>query len=379
MALVKRKKTQAINTKQLKRGSISWAVEYIDKFLYKLIGRTLFSEISTCYPINRTLKYILSSEAFKTADVVHLHNLHYNYFDLKALQEIAAEKPMLWTLHDLWACTGGDVWDFSGQDHIVVAGVPKSKLTKHIFPLHHPIIDFTERFFECKKAVYAALKDKITFVPVSSWSADMLNQSGLLHPENKVQVVWNGVDSSFFNYAPRTLDDLPLSVLFFNSSNPIKGADLVKQALNALSGRFKLIVVGKQDFEYEGEIEVHTPVQSPDFVRSLYQKADILLVPSRAESFGLLAVEGAMCGCCVLGSDVGGLGEVLSQIKGFTFEAENAASLADKLENLLAQEKAAIHQCGKESAELAATHFSIDKMRENYQSLYKEIIARYAH
>ena len=49
--------------------------------------------------------YILSTKEFRAADIVHFHNLHGHYFNLQTFQKICQSKPVLWTLHDLWAIT----------------------------------------------------------------------------------------------------------------------------------------------------------------------------------------------------------------------------------------------------------------------------------
>ena len=49
--------------------------------------------------------FILKTEEFKKADLVHCHNLHGYYFNLKTLQKMSQQKPLIWTLHDMWAIT----------------------------------------------------------------------------------------------------------------------------------------------------------------------------------------------------------------------------------------------------------------------------------
>ena len=50
--------------------------------------------------------YLLETKEFKEADIIHCHNLHSNFFDLKTLQKMSLKKPVVWTLHDMWAFTG---------------------------------------------------------------------------------------------------------------------------------------------------------------------------------------------------------------------------------------------------------------------------------
>src|SRR3989344_4250386 len=50
---------------------------------------------------------IFKLKAFKTADIVHAHNLHSLFFNLKVLPKLTAAKPFVWTLQDMWSLTGG--------------------------------------------------------------------------------------------------------------------------------------------------------------------------------------------------------------------------------------------------------------------------------
>src|SRR5687768_6423356 len=48
---------------------------------------------------------LFETDQFQQADVVHLHNLHGGYFNVGALEHLAHYKPLVWTLHDMWALT----------------------------------------------------------------------------------------------------------------------------------------------------------------------------------------------------------------------------------------------------------------------------------
>ena len=49
--------------------------------------------------------YLLETEKFKNADIVHAHNIHGWYFNLGTLEKMSTKKPFVWTLHDMWAVT----------------------------------------------------------------------------------------------------------------------------------------------------------------------------------------------------------------------------------------------------------------------------------
>ncbi|MGH9017178.1 MAG: glycosyltransferase [Acidimicrobiales bacterium] len=148
----------------------------------------------------------------------------------------------------------------------------------------------------------------------------------------RIRVVAPGVDQAFFGpgqrpQARRALG-LPAGVpllLFVGRIQPLKGADVAVRALAALD-RFAeahLVIVGgpsgPRGEEHLAEIEavmkeegvadrVHlVPPQPHELLSTYYRAADVCVVPSRSESFGLVALEAAACGTPVVAAAVGGL------------------------------------------------------------------------
>ncbi|NNE11100.1 MAG: glycosyltransferase, partial [Ilumatobacter sp.] len=117
--------------------------------------------------------------------------------------------------------------------------------------------------------------------------------------------------------------DVPV-ILFVGRIQPLKGPDVAIRALHAL-GRpdaLLLIVGGASGSQGDGEVErarhlvdelglcdqVRFVEPQPHHILSTYYRAaDVVIVPSRSESFGLVALEAAACGVPVVASAVGGL------------------------------------------------------------------------
>ena len=150
-------------------------------------------------------------------------------------------------------------------------------------------------------------------------------------PPGRIEIVAPGVEHALFapgdrGGARRALGlrvDRPV-LLFVGRIQPLKGADVAVRALAAL-GRPDvqlLIVGGASGREGTGEVDrvhelidelgvtaqVHfVPPQQHHILSTYYRAADAVLVPSRSESFGLVALEAAACGTPVIASAVGGL------------------------------------------------------------------------
>jgi D-inositol-3-phosphate glycosyltransferase len=146
----------------------------------------------------------------------------------------------------------------------------------------------------------------------------------------RIEIISPGVDHRVFSPGDRAaarrmlgLSSAP-TALFVGRIQPLKGADLVVRALAELETRHaNLLIVGGPSGP-EGASEVRAletlvaelglerrvrfvPPQPHTSLADYYRAADVCVVPSRTESFGLVALEAAACGTPVVAANVGGL------------------------------------------------------------------------
>lgn len=74
-----------------------------------------------------------------------------------------------------------------------------------------------------------------------------------------------------------------------------------------------------------------------DILRKLYSIADVSLIPSRNEAFGLVVIEALACGAPVIGTNSGGIPDIITKEVGMLIEEENYEELADKIQDILNQ------------------------------------------
>jgi D-inositol-3-phosphate glycosyltransferase len=150
-------------------------------------------------------------------------------------------------------------------------------------------------------------------------------------PRGRIEIVSPGVEHAFFapgerSGARRALDlpvDVPV-VLFVGRIQPLKAPDVAVRALAALQHPEALLLVvgGASGTEGDAQVdELHrlidelgvrsqvrfVPPQPHHILSTYYRAADVVVVPSRSESFGLVALEASACGIPVVASGVGGL------------------------------------------------------------------------
>jgi D-inositol-3-phosphate glycosyltransferase len=180
----------------------------------------------------------------------------------------------------------------------------------------------------------------------------------------RVRIVPLGVDHAFFapgerSQARRALG-LPAAgplLLFVGRIQPLKGADVAVRVLAELAGeggplRPTLVVVGgpsgpkgedcyrelRESTERLGVAEHvrFVPPQPHEVISTYYRAADVCLVPSRSESFGLVALEAAACGTPVVASAVGGLTTLVEHGRtGFLVERREPAEFAASVRRIL--------------------------------------------
>jgi N-acetyl-alpha-D-glucosaminyl L-malate synthase BshA len=110
-----------------------------------------------------------------------------------------------------------------------------------------------------------------------------------------------------------------------------------------------------------------------DAVADLLRCADLFLLPSESESFGLAALEAMACGVPVVGTNVGGLPEVVTPDAGALVPLGDLDAIADHALAILADP--ARLRSAREAAVRAASRFSADRIVPMYEALYRRVLA----
>jgi len=153
-------------------------------------------------------------------------------------------------------------------------------------------------------------------------------------------VIEHGYDDRVFEDRGAARDR---DVLFVGRLVEGKGADLLIDALRLLNLRglrYTCSVVGdgpERETLERASVASGLAAQvaflgalSGSELRDVMNRHRVLVVPSRVEAFGIVAVEGLACGCAVLVSDVGGLTEAVGRC-GLSFRSDDAGALAEAL------------------------------------------------
>ncbi|MGH8994975.1 MAG: glycosyltransferase [Acidimicrobiales bacterium] len=219
---------------------------------------------------------------------------------------------------------------------------------------------------------------------------------------DRVRIVPLGVDHAYFAPGDRAQARRALGLpatgpllLFVGRIQPLKGADVAVRVLGELDRthpalRPTLVVVGgpsgPRGEESYGELVTVAaelgvadrvrlvPPQPHEVISTYYRAADVCLVPSRSESFGLVALEAAACGTPVVASAVGGLTTLVDHGRtGFLVEQRKLSEFGDYVGRILDDPELASGLSARAASR--ALRYSWREAAERLGALHEELAA----
>lgn len=319
------------------------------------------------------------------ADIIHLHWINQGFLSLKDIQKLLAlEKPVVWTLHDMWPCTS--ICHYAREcDHF-------TRECGNCFYLRYPTShDLSAEVWKKK----AFLNDSgIYFVTVSRWLQEQVKRSSLTD-RIKTEVIPNVLDLNLFYPRQKSglKQELKISegkkVMVFGAAKidaPLKGFELLKQALQELCREEKwkeeliIVIFGDVNRKVEEvlsgiacEVVYLGPVADPEKLAGLYSIADITVVPSRYETFGQVIIESMACGTPVVSFNSSGQQDIIfHQQDGYLAAAGSVADFVKGIRWLL--EEADYPEVAARALEKVKRCYSEEVVARQYIEFYRQIL-----
>jgi glycosyltransferase involved in cell wall biosynthesis len=312
-------------------------------------------------------------------DVVHLHWINNGYVPIDALPRLG--RPLVWTLRDMWAFTGGCHYTAGCERYRSGCGAcPQLNSDR--------TVDLSTRVFEAKTRRWQELD--LFLVPISRWLAERARSSPLF-AETPMEVIPNGVDIARFSPRDRAQAKERFGVkpenplIVFGAVNPTadarKGFEPFREAVARLGGdgwssRAEVIVFGA-----EGPPPSDAPpmrfigrLDNDDTLATLYSAADVTVAPSKQEAFGKTLIESFACATPVVAFRSGGPVDIVDhRHNGFLAEPFDSGALAEGIAWCLeAPERAS--QLGRHGRAKAETAYDIHVVAARYRDLYRRIL-----
>lgn len=319
---------------------------------------------------------------FKRADVIHLHLIHgFSNFSILSLPMLATKKPLVWTIHDPWASTGGCEHSFECNRWITgcFPQCPHPRC-RSIFQHYTPFLQW-----KIKKWVYR--RTNISIIVASQWLKSRLAQSPLLKHLPCHHIPF-GIDLELFKPRPknecRKSFNIPPhhKVLAFRDpglrTDRYKGMRYLFEALQILEPREPISLLIFEDGKgfncLSSKYNIVTPgwIDGLDIANAL-AASDVFIMPSIQEAFGLMAVEAMACGTPVIVFEGTALPDVIkAPLGGISVLAKDSQELANAIDCLLNDDTLRI-QLGIQARQIAETEYSFTTYMETHMRLYKEL------
>ena len=348
------------------------------------------------YPATRELPTLVDGEP----DVIHLHNLHGGYFDLRALPRLGRHAPLVLTLHDAWLLSGHCAHSMGCPRWATGCGeCPDLSI--------YPAVRRDETAGNWRRKARIFERTRVHLAAPCDWLIERARRSLLAPAIADARVIPNGVDLSVFRPSGHARAELDIPgdalVLLFVATdvtdNPFKDLATLTSAVSRIAGALPdrevlFLALGR---DRRGATSLGTGVRvvpfesDPKRVARYYQAADLYLHAARADTFPLTLLEALACGTPVVATAVGGIPEQVRSLRSIGDDrwpavpletATGALSRPGDPEDLAAaalellERPGLLRRLGENASGDAARRFDVKDQCDAYLGWYDELIQR---
>jgi glycosyltransferase involved in cell wall biosynthesis len=327
---------------------------------------------------------ISKNRFLKDANIIHLHWFNQGFLSLNNLKQIIKlNKPIVWTLHDMWAFTGG--CHYSGDCENYKEDCGNCKYLKK--PSQK---DLSFKILKKKKKILKGAN--ITFVTCSGWLAQKASESSLLKGFT-IESIPNPIDTSV--YFPKNKQKireklmLPLDkkLILFGSANImderkglkylLSALQMLKQENQEIADSIEIVLFGKsnEDFNKNIPFKVHNKglINNEQDIIELYNASDIFVLPSLEDNLPNTIMESMACGTPVVAFNSGGIPEMIDhQINGYLAEYKSVGDLKDGILKLLQNQN--LNKLSENAIQKVSTHYSQIVVANKYKKIYQSLV-----
>ena len=343
------------------------------------ISNTLFSLPYPGYDISR-------SPLVQNADIINLHWVAQFQSPVTLQHIFALGKPVVWTLHDQWAFTGGCHYS-AGCEGYRSSCKECPQLANDPFSLPEAILHDKKDLFQ---------DANLTIVTPSRWMGRCARESRLFK-SFRVEVIANSLETDLYSPLAKAqakerleIPDDAVTFLFgaIDGSEKRKGfAELTGAMKSCLENKFfqellrkdqlRLLCFGNPNDQLES---MGIPVVSlgrlgtDEEIRNAYSAADIFLLPSLEDNLPNTILESMSCATPVVAFDVGGVPDMVSDgVNGLLVKAFDTQQMGKAIVSLAMDPEKRLSM-GKACRERAVRDYALDVQAGNYLNLYDDLL-----
>jgi glycosyltransferase involved in cell wall biosynthesis len=326
----------------------------------------------------------ISKESVITeADILHIHWTNSGFLSIADLDKlIKLNKPIVWTLHDMWMFTGG--CHYAGDcNHF-------ENECGNCYFLRNPKPNDISHTGWLRKSKMLGDSNNISFVTCSNWLGEVAKTSTLLKNAS-IQAIPNPIDTELFS--PRKMDDArkkwgihpAKKIILFGAANIAdrrKGLAYLIEALAYLKNypgteNIEVVIFGKNKrFDTSTlPFPVHqlNIITSASDLAEIYSLADVFLLPSIEDNLPNTIMEAMACGTPVVAFDTGGIPDMVDhEVNGYLAAFKSSADLAAGINYVLTANNPA--KLSNAAREKVLRDFNNQKVAGQYISLYQSVL-----
>jgi glycosyltransferase involved in cell wall biosynthesis len=303
-------------------------------------------------------------------DVINLHWICGGYVRIETIAKL--NKPLVWTLHDMWAFTGGCHQSSDCDRYTENCGAcPQLHSSKNW--------DLSRWVWMRKARAWQNLD--LTIVTPSSWLAKCARSSSLFR-DLRIEVIPHGID----RHVARELLNLPQDkqIILFGAwlNNYNKGFHLLQQALQSLTksgwrDEVEVVVFGfsqpsnRPDLGFKSH---YLGRVSHDILPLVYSAANVFVAPTIRETFGLTIAESLSCGTPAVAFDATGPKDIIEHKRnGYLAKPYDVEDLAQGIKWVL-EDNERHQRLAYHAREKIEQEFALELMARRYLALFNEIV-----
>lgn len=337
--------------------------------------------LSVLNQLSLTGSILKNKREFINADLVHYHLIHNTKLSIPEFADIVSLKPSVITIHDPWFMTGRCAYPINCEKW--KTGCKNCEHLNNLFPLKY---DNCSSLWKQKGKIFNQLDADI--IISTPFMQDMINNCPITKNLNNVHIIPFGIDLDMFNlnesqsfcknYFDIQDDEI---VLFFRSQRAMKGTEFIVEALEKLNTDKKITLLSCDEVGNLDDLKDRYRVIELGNINNkemiyAYKACDIFLMPSKGESFGLMAIEAMASSRPIIVFNNTALPYVTFAPEcGKLVKDQDSDDLKNAIEELINDEKERLRR-GKLGRELAEKHYDIDKYHKEITEVYEQAYKR---